>query len=149
MDVWRMLRAKSDAMRPGPPQPLNPLEKAYAKRALTRELLYGEAPGHQRFSKKDRGQMKRTLEQLDREIKKLEASDEYADLPTPDPHAPKRAAARTASKIFEDIEEAFKRQLSGRRLQWQPARPGSQGRSAEQTPHPYVHAGPRPPPIGA
>lgn len=70
-------------------------------------------------------QMKRTLERLDREIEELEASGEYADLPAPDPYAPKLAAARTASKIFEDIERAFKQQPTGCRLQWQPARPGS------------------------
>lgn len=123
--VWRLLRAKADAMPPDPPRPLTPLEKAYDKRQRTEDLLYYEAPGNPKFTKKDIDQMKRTLERLNREIEKLQASGEYDHPPAPAPETPKQDAARTASRIFEEIERAFKPQVTGRRLQWRPARPGS------------------------
>jgi hypothetical protein len=124
MAVWRLLRQKSDAMPPDPPPPVSSLEAAYRKRARTLEHL-DYAPGNPKFKKKDIRQMERTLEKLDREIEELEASGEYDHPTAPAPETPKQAAARTASRIFEDIERAFKRQPTGRRLQWRPARPGS------------------------
>ena len=123
--VWRLLREKADSMSSDPPPPLNPLEKAYAKRRRTEDLLYDEAPGNPKFTKKDIGQMVRTLDRLDREIEAMEASEEYDARPAPATSTRKQVARRTATKIFEDIESAFERKLTGRRLQWQPAPPGS------------------------
>ncbi len=123
--VWRLLRKKSDSMSPDPSPPPNPLEKAYAKRGRTEDLLYDEAPGNPKFNKKQIRQMERTLDKLDREIEEMEATGKYDPPPAPATETQKQVAARTATKIFEDIESAFERKLTGRRLQWRPARPGS------------------------
>jgi hypothetical protein len=125
LDVWRLLREKSDSIPPDSPPPLNPLEKAYAKRRRTKDLLYNKAPGNLKFSKKDIGQMVRTLNRLDREIEEMEESGEYDTPATPATETQKQAAARTATEVFEDIESAFKRKPTGRRLQWRPAPPGT------------------------
>ena len=123
--VWKLLREKSDAMR-DPPAPLDPLEKAYAKRKRTNELLYNEAPGNPKFTKRDVRQMERTRDKLDREIAKMEASGEYDHPPAPAPETQAQAAARTVSRVIEDIEGAFKgRKPASRRLQWRPGRSGS------------------------
>lgn len=125
--VRRLLRKKADSVPPAPSPPLDPLRKAYAKRRRTKNLLYYEAPGNPKFSKKDRRQMERTLERLDREIEKMEASGEYDHSPVSAPApSPSRTAARLASEVFEDIERAFEHLPKGkRRLQWRPGRSGS------------------------
>ena len=124
--VWRLLRKKSHAMPPSPSPQLDPLWKAYAKRMRTESLLYDEAPGNPKFSKKDKRQMERTLEKLDQAIEKMEASGEYDGSPIPAPETLQQAAARTATEVFEDIERAFKHPSKGRRrLQWRPGRSGS------------------------
>lgn len=123
--VWRLLRKKSDLMSPDPSPPSNPLTKAYAKRRRTENLLYDEAPGNPKFNKKDIRQMERTLDKLGRKIEEMETSGEYDPPPASATEMQKQAAARTATKIFEDIESAFKREPTGRRLQWRPARPGT------------------------
>jgi hypothetical protein len=69
-----------------------------------------------------------TLDRLNRDIERMEASGEYARQPTPPPPETgrKRLAARTVSKTIEDIELAFSRsQTTRRRLQWRPGRSGS------------------------
>jgi len=121
--LWRLLRQKYEAMPPDPPPPLNPLQKARAKRERTESLLYDEAPGNPKFNKKHRKQMRQTLDKLDRKIEKLEASGTYDDAPPPVPETPRRAAWRTVSKLLGDIENAFKRQPTGR-FQWRPLPPG-------------------------
>jgi hypothetical protein len=113
--VWRLLRTKTDAGTPALPT-RNPLEAAYAKRRRTQDLLYNEAPGNPKFTKRDRRKMELTLERLDREIEEMKA---------PAPETPKQAALNIASEIFEEIEHVFKRTPTDRRLQWHPARPGS------------------------
>lgn len=113
--VWRLLRAKTDAGTPALPT-RNPLEAAYAKWRRTQDLLYNEAPGNPKFTKRDRRKMELTLERLDREIEEMKA---------PAPETPKQAALNIASEIFEEIEHVFKRTPTDRRLQWHPARPGS------------------------
>lgn len=122
--VWRLLREKHDAMPLDPPPPMNPLQKARAKRARTEDLLYEEAPGNPKFNKKDLEQMRRTLDRLDREIGDLELSREYdGRRPAPLPDAPNRAAGRTVYKLLGDIENAFKRRPTGR-FRWRPLPPG-------------------------
>lgn len=123
--VWRLLRKKTDSMSPDPSPLRNPLEKAYAKRRRTEDLLYNEAPGNPKFKKKDLCQMERTLDRLDREIEEMEASGDYDRLADPAVKTQKQAAARTATKIFEDIESPFEPKITGRRLQWRPAQPGT------------------------
>lgn len=124
--VWRLLRAKADAGPPAPPPPRDPLEAAHAKRRRTEHLLYDEAPGNPKFTKKDRRKMELTLERLDREIEQMEASDDHDRPAAPAPETTTQAAARrTASEIFEEIERAFRHPTTGRRLHWRPARPGS------------------------
>jgi hypothetical protein len=124
--VWKVLRQKSDAIPPDPPPPRTPLEKAYDKRARTEKFLYSNAPGH-KISKKDRRRIERDLDRLDREIERMEASGQYDQPPDPAPETPKQRTARIASEVFWAIEHAFedRRQLTRRRLQWRPARPGS------------------------
>lgn len=126
--VWRVLSEKADAMPSDPTPPPNALEKAYAKRRRTRRLL-DEAPGNPKYGKKDIRQMRETLDRLDREIEKMEASGEYDHRPLA-PLSPamqkKWLARRVVSKTIEDIELAFKHQPKGqRRLQWRPGRSGS------------------------
>ncbi len=70
-----------------------------------------------KFKKKDLRQMERTLVRLDREIEEMEASDKYDRLADPATETQKQAAARTATKIFEDIESAFEPKITGHRLQ--------------------------------
>lgn len=125
LDVWRLLRKRSDLMPPDSSPLRNPLKEAYAKRRRTEYLLYYEAPGNPEFKKKDIRQIRRTLDELDQEIEKMEASGEYDSPPAPATETRKQAAVRTTTKIFEDIESAFKKKLTGRRLQWRPARPGT------------------------
>ena len=121
--VWRLLRQKQEAMPPDPPPPLNPLQKARAKRERTESLLYDEAPGNPTFKKKHIKRMRQTLDSLDREIEKLEASGKYDYTPPPAPETPRRAAGRTVSKLLGDIVNAFKRRPTGR-FQWRPLPPG-------------------------
>ncbi len=67
--------------------------------------------------------MRQTLDRLDREIDELRSSGEH-DRPTaPLPDTPKRAAGRTVYKLLGDIENAFKRQPTGR-FRWRPLPPG-------------------------
>lgn len=123
--VWRLLREKSDSRSASLPHPRNLLQKAYAKRLRTEELLYDEAPGNPKFSKKDRYQMERTLDRLDREIEEMRASGQYPPPPAPSSEVRQRGASRIASEVFAEIENAFQRRPSGRRLQWRPGRSGS------------------------
>lgn len=124
--VWRLLRAKADAGPPAPTPPRNRLGATYLKRRRTKHLLYNEAPGNPKFKKQDIRQMERTLKRLDWEIEQMEARDEYDRLGAPAPERTTQAAVRrTASEIFEEIENAFKHPTTGRQLQWRPARPGS------------------------
>ena len=56
----------------------------------------------------------------------MEAGGESDRSPIPTPETLQRAAVRTATKVFEDIERAFKHLPKGkRRLQWRPGRSGS------------------------
>ena len=124
--VWRLLRKKTDSTSTDPSPPRNPLEKAYAKRRRTKDLLYNEAPGNPKFKKKDLYQMERTLNRLDREIEEMETSTGYNPPPTLDTkESQKHKAAQTSTRLFEDIESTFKAKVTGRRLQWRPARPGT------------------------
>ena len=121
--VWRLLRQKQEAMPPDPPPSLNPLQKACAKRKRTESLLYDEAPGNPEFKKKHLKRMRQTLDSLNREIERLDATSEYDHAPPPVPETPRRAAGRTVSKLLGDIENAFKRRPTGR-FQWRPLPPG-------------------------
>lgn len=124
--VWRQLRKKADAISHNPSAPRNPLEKAYAKRRRAKNLLYGESPDSLRLNKKDKHQIKLRLDSLNLHIEKMEESGEYDLSSSSAPKTPKQEAARTATRVFEDIELAFKQQpKGGRRLQWRPGRSGS------------------------
>lgn len=75
----------------------------------------------------DRRRIECDLDRLNREIERMEASEEYDEPPDPAPETPKQRTARIASEVFWAIEHAFEdhRQVTRRRLQWRPARPGS------------------------
>jgi hypothetical protein len=124
--AWRVLRRKSDEMPPDPAPPLTPLDKAYDKRERNLRFLHGRAPGKERPDRKQQQRVQRELARLDLEIERMEDSGKYDDAPASDPNTPQRAAARTASEVFREIEGAFEHLPRGkRRLQWRPARPGS------------------------
>ncbi len=125
LTAWRVLRQKTDSPSSYLPPPRNPLQKAYAKRLRTKALLYEEAPGNPKFSKKDIRQMERTLDRLNRQIAEIKESGEYDGLPRLSPESQKHAAARTASEVFTEIEATFKRRPTGRRVQWRLGRSGS------------------------
>jgi hypothetical protein len=115
--VWKLLREQRDAS-PDPPPPRDPLEAAYRKRTRTKKYLKVGGPK----AKKRRKQVLQALDRLNREIEEMEASGNYRRPPVPASRSPRENRSRIVSKIFEDIDRAFKRQPTGR-FQWQPLPP--------------------------
>jgi hypothetical protein len=133
--VWRLMRKKSGDIPPSPSPKIDPLYRAYAKRMRTAALLDDESSNNSKLSKKDRHQVRRTLDRLNREIEKMESSDEYNRLQVSHPATLRANASYTASAVFEDIERAFKHLPKGKRrlLQWRPGRSGSLSVSSIRT----------------
>lgn len=125
LNVWRVLRRKSDSMPSDPSPTSNSLQKAYAKRKRAEDLLHDRVPDRSPLNRKAKRQVRLTLDNLNLHIERMEASGEYDRSPT-QPEMPKVSAAQIASKVFEDIERAFEHLPKGRRrLQWHPGRSGS------------------------
>lgn len=125
VEAWRMLRRKADAMPPDPRPPLTDLGKASDK--WYRTYVFLRSPAGRKLSKKERRRIERDQDRLKERIDEMEASGKYDAPPDPGPEKPQQRAARIASEVFKEIELAFERhrQVTGRRLQWRLARPGS------------------------
>ena len=120
--LWKILREKHEA------EPLTPLEAAYAKRRRTVECLRN-ATGKPDTKKRDLEQMQQSLKKQNQKVRELKARELPLHSPSPGatPETPSETRRRTLDKLLGDIERTFtqRRKLTGRRLQWRPAPPGT------------------------